>query len=792
MKGGGMIKKVKLKNWRSHADSELIFSTGTNALLGILGSGKTSVLDAICFALFGTFPNLQMRKLKLDDVIMKKPEKKNRAEIEVEFELNGSIYGIKRIIERGKGTVYSEFNKDGKVLESPSTQRVTEIVEKTLKVNYDLFSKAIYAEQNNIDYFLTLGKGQRMKKIDELLMIEKFERARSTAVTLTNKIAERMVGKESIIQQIDVDGIKNVLKEMKESVKKLKEEKRRLEDEKKEVKVERGRLDVEVRELRKIYDNLQILKRRESGVESAIKETERVLSELKIDVDNKELVERLQKILTKIDELNKKLEKKQNEYEKLSKELAESKSKIEFLRNEKIEKLEKEIKAKLKLKKEFDRLRSFAGKDAKKKLVEKTELQNNLMSELTSLNVKIGELKEVLATLSMAEGKCPVCDSKLSDKRRMLLIEKKKQELNALEKKINEVEEEKLLTEKEVERLKTAIEKMNELLIEIKNFDETKRELKNAKQLFKQYNESTVKLDNQLSELRKEMKEMREELKKAESNRQQLQFLRERVEECKDRENRLKELIEKREKLRKHLTVEERRVKGRELEKLESKLNTILIKEREIEMKIANIENLVHEREERIREYEAELEQLKKDKDEVARLGKLVRELKIFAEALKNTQVQLRENFISAVNLRMTELWPTLYPYRDFTSIRLAIEGGDYVLQLQERSGAWTNVEGIASGGERSIACLALRIAFALVLAPQLPLLILDEPTANLDRRAVSVLAETLRERIKDFTDQCFIITHDEALEEAVTGYAYRLERDKEKDGVTKVFSISG
>ncbi|MEM7825998.1 MAG: AAA family ATPase, partial [Candidatus Aenigmatarchaeota archaeon] len=74
-----MITKVKLKNWRSHLESEFNFSSGTNVLIGIMGSGKTSVMNAICFALFGTFPEIQTRKLRLEDIIMKKPVEKNVA-----------------------------------------------------------------------------------------------------------------------------------------------------------------------------------------------------------------------------------------------------------------------------------------------------------------------------------------------------------------------------------------------------------------------------------------------------------------------------------------------------------------------------------------------------------------------------------------------------------------------------------------------------------------------------------------------------------------------------------------
>src|SRR3989338_968588 len=194
-----MITKVNLKNWRSHLNSTLEFSSGTNALIGIMGSGKSSVLSAICFGLFGTNPEIQSRKLKLDELIMKKPSLKDMAEIEVFFRIDGANYSVKRIIEKKKGTTYSELRENGKLIEAPSTQRVNELVEKTLRVNYELFSKAIYAEQNALDYFLTIPKGQRMKRIDELLMIDKFEKARSNAISVVNKISEKKSAMESLL-----------------------------------------------------------------------------------------------------------------------------------------------------------------------------------------------------------------------------------------------------------------------------------------------------------------------------------------------------------------------------------------------------------------------------------------------------------------------------------------------------------------------------------------------------------------------------------------------------------------
>jgi len=789
-----MITKVRLRNWRSHADSELVFSPGTNALVGILGSGKTSILDAICFALFGTFPTLQNRKLKIEDIIMKKPERKDRAEVEVEFELDGSQYSAKRTIERGVGTTYSEIKRGSVVLESPSTQRVTETIEKILKVNYDLFSKAIYAEQNNIDYFLTLGKGQRMKKIDELLMIEKFDKARASAVTLTNKIAERMVGKESMLQQSDADGLVIAAEKTESEILQSTEARKELEMELEEVKKRKAELESEVSELRKIYEGLQSLKRQESGINSAIEETEKIIDDLKsavTDVDRAQLPMMLQQISDRVDELNETLKAEQMEYEDLQSRLTESKSKIEFLRKEKIEKLEKEIEAKLELKKEFEHLRDTTGENIDEQVAEKDRMHNELVTEAAELKAKISNLQDVLVTLSAAEGKCPVCDSDLSDERRKLLTEKKEMELEQLKGKIDEVKERKQMTEEEIEKIKLAAEKMKELLAEIKDFDRMKTELESSKQLFRKDSATAVELDNQLSEIKKAVETMRVELEKAKDERQRVQLAQAKMKDYQNRETRLKELENERKELKQHLTKHEEKMKGQELDKLESWLKNAMVKEREIEIRIAGMDEMMKEKESRIREHRVALQQIERDRSEIARLARLVRELKIFTEALKQTQSQLRENFVTAVNMRMSELWQTLYPYQDFAGVRLAVEEGDYVLQLQEKSGTWVNVEGVASGGERSIACLALRIAFALVLAPQLPMLVLDEPTANLDVRAVEDLARTLRESMPNLVDQVFIITHDEKLEEAVTGSLYRLERDKAADESTKVFSIS-
>ncbi len=113
------------------------------------------------------------------------------------------------------------------------------------------------------------------------------------------------------------------------------------------------------------------------------------------------------------------------------------------------------------------------------------------------------------------------------------------------------------------------------------------------------------------------------------------------------------------------------------------------------------------------------------------------------------------------------------------------------MLQLSDRDGNWIPVEGVTSGGEQTCACLTLRIAFAVVLTPALSWLVLDEPTHNLDFEGIRELAIALRERIPELVKQLLLITHEERMESAVSGFLYRFYRDKNSDEPTRVKQIA-
>ncbi|MEM7821537.1 MAG: AAA family ATPase [Candidatus Aenigmatarchaeota archaeon] len=788
-----IVKRVGMKNWRSHLDSSLEFYSGTNALLGRLGSGKTSVLDAICFAFFGTFPNLQVKKLKLDDVIMKRPIEKNMAEVNVEFEVDGKEYFIKRVIERGKGTTYSEIRENGRLIEAPSSQNVTRILEKIIKVDYDLFSKAIYSEQNALDYFLTIQRGQRMKKLDELLAIDKFEKAKSTLVTVINKIFERKTTIQSIIDESEIENINKNISDLKVSLKKISEEKEETEKRFKEIKEKAEKIDKEVSELEEIEKSLNSFKREEAGIKSAIEEISGFLQSIQKLVEGKtkaELDKRLEDLKNMINQIDEKIRKRKDDYERLSNFFSETRTKLEILKKEKIEMLKKEVEKKIKIKKEMDDIIKEVGEDFDTKKEEKRKALEKISTEVEIINSKLFELNELISKLLKVEGRCPVCDSELSFEKRELLIKERQKQIEDLKKRLEESEKKKVLSEKEFKEFEEIVKKLNEMHLEIRDLNEKTIELEESKIAFKDLSKLASEAESNLIHMKKEIENLESKIREGNEEKQSIEDLILKLEEYEKKSSRLIEFKKKEREIEEKILEINKKIFGKNLEEMKKNLIELNTEKGRLESNISAFEKLKKEKEEIIKKFEERLKIFEKQKEEVKGLEKLISELKVFEKALESTQVQLRDEFVEGVNYMMNELWETLYPYQDFVGVRLNIEGGDYVLQLQSRTAEWVNVEGVASGGERSIACLALRIALSLVLAPHLKILVLDEPTHNLDEKSVESLIKTLKERTPQFIDQLFIISHDQKIQDAITGCAYLLEREKRLDEPTKVIKL--
>ncbi|MBI4015983.1 MAG: SMC family ATPase [Candidatus Aenigmarchaeota archaeon] len=786
-----MIKKISLKNWRSHSDTELVFSDGTNALIGLMGGGKSSVLSGICFGLFGTFPELQSRKVKLEDVIMKKPKEQKQAEISVVFDLGDGIdWTVKRVISKGKSTE-AELRKNGQIVEA-QVQKVNEDVERLLKINYDLFTRAIYSEQNQIDMFLTIPKGQRMKKIDEILAIDRFEKARTSTKTLGGRVRLSADEKKTIIQELEKDSAVQMLSGLKSSIETLRKEKERIEQQLKTAKNRRADLERGIDEVRR-----REKERRE--IEDGMKSFTALIEAVEEEIDK--LKEDLMDFVEKTDEeIGEGFQEKKKELEGLEREVEDENRKLlslkEMLGNkqgklagmeEKIPETRKKIKEKEELEKILKRggVKKVLGEIEKKR----GELEKSAAAVQAGIE-RIAEAEEGLREIKRVESICPICDNPLGDKKKENIIERK---------------------EKLISKLKLDVEhggdRAEKLRVEIKDLEKELKEVENIEFKLSQLETVGAELKflvDAVKQFKLDIQQINTEVKMAEKAQG---LFKGRYETLRNEYDNIKRVLEKRAELsgrvKRRKEIETNIIglqeKSQRLgplgslsaESMERELQTAIGFESAASVRIETLGDNIKEKETILVETEKKMETIEKIRAESIKMETIAEQLVLLESSLLATQEQLRRYFVSAVNQAMGLVWQNLYPYGDFKSCRLGIEEGDYILQLQDSTG-WIPVDGVASGGERSIAALALRIAFALVLAPQLRWLILDEPTHNLDEKATQELAAVLRDRISEFVEQVFLVTHNPEMENAVSGYLYRFERAKEKDEPSRVTMISG
>ena len=791
-----MITKVKLKSWRSHLETELDFSEGTNALIGIMGSGKTSILDAICFGLFGTFPNLQSKKIRLEDMIMKKPKEQAAAEVTVNFEMDGANWSVKRTVSRAKPTT-AELRKNGEMMESPQPGRVNEVLEKILKMNYDLFTRAIYSEQNSIDMFLTIPKGQRMKKIDELLAMDRFEKARATAVSLGNRFESSVSERQNILSNLLSDPSLSAHSSLKTEVETLK---KALVNDEQQSRESRERLCFTERDLvgmKERREKLIAIQNEMSAATALLMSLESDILSLKKDLTVEEIAYAEytdEKILDELREAEKEesavsnnTETERRRFVSLKSVISSKSAKLDGLVNEKIPELQRQ-------KEEAKRIKlSLKAKNAEKLSMLLEELKAGLRKAEASgrsAEVQIPEIEQGVNDLSAVGSACPICDQPLTEKKKDSILAAKKAHIARLKAQITKSTESAATLEKELADAEKDLGHVRILEVKLESLSDTDPKLEFAQDAVKI-------LERELSEAEREAKMTEKAVSLLENDAAETRRRAERLRFVVGKRTDLSSKQKKQKELQQRvgdLTDEKAAARGfsqAELERLENERTVLASRISTLEYRLSSTASVLKQKEAQIEDIGKRLKTIEDHRASLERLKGLQNQMSVLESALLDTQIKLRRNFISAVNRAMHGIWSDLYPYRDFYSCRLDIDSGDYVLQLQDSTG-WVPADGVASGGERAMACLALRIAFALVLAPQLRWLVLDEPTHNLDSKAVEDLATVLRERITEFVDQVFLITHDTTMESAVSGYLYKLDRDKENDGATKAVLVAG
>jgi len=166
-----VFKKLRYKNFLSTGQQFIevgLDTSATTLVMGENGSGKSTMLDALCFGLF----QRPFRNIKKDQLINTINEKETV--VEVEFTVGQNEYKIKRGIRPNTFEIWC----DGDMLNQDAAQRdYQKHLEQTiLKLNFRSFTQVVILGSSSFVPFMQLRARHRRQVVEEILDIEIFSR----------------------------------------------------------------------------------------------------------------------------------------------------------------------------------------------------------------------------------------------------------------------------------------------------------------------------------------------------------------------------------------------------------------------------------------------------------------------------------------------------------------------------------------------------------------------------------------------------------------------------------------
>jgi DNA repair exonuclease SbcCD ATPase subunit len=191
-----VFKSVQWSNFLStgSSPSKVILNESPSTLVvGKNGEGKSTMLDALCFALFGK-PFRNINKNQLINSINRK-----NCLVEIEFTVSGREYKVIRGIKPNRFEIWNNgvlINSDAALKDY---QKVLE--QQILKLNFKTFTQVVILGSSNFVPFMQLPSGQRREVIEDILDIRIF--------TLMNQILKEKASEvkdeiTSLEHEIDV------------------------------------------------------------------------------------------------------------------------------------------------------------------------------------------------------------------------------------------------------------------------------------------------------------------------------------------------------------------------------------------------------------------------------------------------------------------------------------------------------------------------------------------------------------------------------------------------------------
>ena len=189
------LHSVQLTNFRLHADTRIDFDLGLTGIIGPNGSGKTTILEAIAWALYG----MPAARGKRQDIRSLSAQGRAGVKVELDFDLSGHRHRVVRTLSS------AELYLDG--ASSPianSTSGVTELLRRRLGMTQQEFFNTYFTGQKELGIMSAMGPAERSQFLSRVLGYEKLTSARALVRERRNVLRGELAGLESALPESEI------------------------------------------------------------------------------------------------------------------------------------------------------------------------------------------------------------------------------------------------------------------------------------------------------------------------------------------------------------------------------------------------------------------------------------------------------------------------------------------------------------------------------------------------------------------------------------------------------------
>ena len=192
------FEKLRFKNFLSTGNNftEVEFEkTPTTLIVGQNGAGKSTMLDALSFAIFGK-PHRKISKSQLVNSINGKG-----TVVEVEFRIGSSNYKVVRGIRPNKFEIWVNGNMVNQNSHAREYQQMLE--NNIIKLNHKSFHQIVVLGSSSFVPFMQLSGGARREVIEDLLDINVFSKMNSILKEQTSILKDKINNNAHEINLVD-------------------------------------------------------------------------------------------------------------------------------------------------------------------------------------------------------------------------------------------------------------------------------------------------------------------------------------------------------------------------------------------------------------------------------------------------------------------------------------------------------------------------------------------------------------------------------------------------------------